>query len=346
MSDAHGATVHHVPAVESSGLKQPYHLVEPSPWPIIGAVGGFCTVFGIILAAHFGSYALLVIGVLIVLFTMFVWWRDVIRESRTPGLHTPFVRLGLRYGMALFIASEVMFFVGFFWAYFNFLIFPDTQGNGQIVWPPSTIHSFDPFHIPFLNTMVLLLSGCTVTWAHHSLLENDRKGLLTGLGLTIILGVCFTIGQAVEYHARALQVRRRRRVSLDLLPRHRLPRLPRHRRHLLPDRSAGSAPRPANSPRNGISASRPPPGTGTSSMWSGCSCSPASIGTAPARRSPVSTAGVAEAGVSVLHAALACRCPRCGRGDCSATCSRCAIDATSATWICVNATPGTARSSA
>ncbi len=199
MSDAHGATVHHVPAVESSGLKQPYHLVEPSPWPIIGAVGGFCTVFGIILAAHFGSYALLVIGVLIVLFTMFVWWRDVIRESRTPGLHTPFVRLGLRYGMALFIASEVMFFVGFFWAYFNFLIFPDTQGNGQIVWPPSTIHSFDPFHIPFLNTMVLLLSGCTVTWAHHSLLENDRKGLLTGLGLTIILGVCFTIGQAVEY---------------------------------------------------------------------------------------------------------------------------------------------------
>ena len=199
MSDAHGATVHHVSAVESSGLKQPFHLVDPSPWPIIGAVGGFCTVFGIILAAHFGSYALLVIGVLIVLFTMFVWWRDVIRESRTPGLHTPFVRLGLRYGMALFIASEVMFFVGFFWAYFNFLIFPDTQGNGQIVWPPSTIHSFDPFHIPFLNTMVLLLSGCTVTWAHHSLLENDRKGLLTGLGLTIILGVCFTIGQAVEY---------------------------------------------------------------------------------------------------------------------------------------------------
>jgi len=199
MSDAHGATVHHVSAVESSGLKQPFHLVDPSPWPIIGAVGGFCTVFGIILAAHFGSYALLVIGVLIVLFTMFVWWRDVIHESRTPGLHTPFVRLGLRYGMTLFIASEVMFFVGFFWAYFNFLIFPDTQGNGQTVWPPSTIHSFDPFHIPVLNTMILLLSGCTVTWAHHSLLENDRKGLLTGLGLTILLGLSFTFCQAVEY---------------------------------------------------------------------------------------------------------------------------------------------------
>jgi cytochrome c oxidase subunit III len=199
MSDAHGATVHHVPAVESSGLKQPFHLVDPSPWPIIGAVGGFCTVFGIILAAHFGSYILLAAGVLIVLFTMFMWWRDVVHESRTPGLHTPFVRLGLRYGMTLFIASEVMFFVGFFWAYFNFLIFPDTQGNGQLVWPPSTIHSFDPFHIPVLNTMILLLSGCTITWAHHSLLENDRKGMLTGLGLTILLGLSFTLCQAVEY---------------------------------------------------------------------------------------------------------------------------------------------------
>ena len=200
MSDVHGGTAHHAPAgFESSGLKQPYHLVEPSPWPIIGAVGGLCTVLGIIFAAHFSSYILLVIGVLIVLFTMFVWWRDVIRESRTPGLHTPFVRLGLRYGMALFISSEVMFFVGFFWAYFNFLILPETQGNGMTVWPPSNIHTFDPFHIPFLNTMILLLSGTTVTWAHHSLLENDRKGLLTGLGLTILLGLSFTMCQAIEY---------------------------------------------------------------------------------------------------------------------------------------------------
>jgi cytochrome c oxidase subunit III len=199
MSDAHGATAHHLPAVETSGLKQPYHLVTPSPWPIIGAVGGLCTVLGIIFAAHFGSYILLVIGVLIILFTMFVWWRDVVHESRTPGLHTPFVRLGLRYGMMLFITSEVMFFVAFFWAYFNFLIFPDTQGNGMTVWPPSNIHSFDPFSIPVLNTMILLLSGTTVTWAHHSLLENDRKGLLTGLGLTILLGISFTLCQAVEY---------------------------------------------------------------------------------------------------------------------------------------------------
>jgi len=200
-SDAHGATLdhHHASGIESSGLKQPYHLVDPSPWPIIGAVGGLCTVLGIILVAHYGSWILLVVGLLIVLFTMAMWWRDVIRESRTPGEWTPVVRLGLRYGMMFFICSEVMFFVGFFWAYFNFLFFPETQGNGQTVWPPSNVHTFDPFHLPVLNTMILLLSGCTVTWAHHALLENNRKDLLRGLGLTILLGLTFTTCQGIEY---------------------------------------------------------------------------------------------------------------------------------------------------
>jgi cytochrome c oxidase subunit 3 len=203
-SDAHGATVPagHLPASSdpiSSGIKQPYHLPDPSPWPIIGAVGAFLTLFGIILAAHFGNYIVLILGVVTVLTTMFFWWRDVIRESRTPGAHSAIVRLSLRYGMTLFIGSEVMFFVGFFWAFFNFLLFPEVQGNGQTVWPPSNIHTFDPFHLPFLNTMILLLSGTTVTWAHHCLLEGDRKGLVRGLGLTILLGLSFTLCQAIEY---------------------------------------------------------------------------------------------------------------------------------------------------
>ena len=193
-SDAHSATV-----PLSSGLKHPYHLPDPSPWPILGALGAFLTVFGIILAAHLGNYVVLVLGVLTVLATMFFWWRDVLREGRVPGAHSAIVRLSLRYGMTLFIGSEVMFFVGFFWAYFNFLIFPDTQGNGQTVWPPSNIHTFDPFHLPFLNTMILLLSGTTVTWAHHALLEGDRKNLVRGLGITIFLGLCFTLCQAIEY---------------------------------------------------------------------------------------------------------------------------------------------------
>ncbi|PPQ35620.1 cytochrome c oxidase subunit 3 [Rhodopila globiformis] len=193
-SDVHGSTVS-----ISSGLKQPYHLPNPSPWPIIGAIGGFGIVFGIVLAAHYGNYIVLILGALTVLTTMFFWWRDVVRESRTPGAHSPIVRLSLRYGMTLFIASEVMFFVGFFWAYFNFLIFPHTQGDGQTVWPPSNIHTFAPFHLPFLNTMILLLSGTTVTWAHHALLEKNRRDLLLGLGLTILLGMSFTVCQAIEY---------------------------------------------------------------------------------------------------------------------------------------------------
>jgi cytochrome c oxidase subunit 3 len=183
----------------STGIKQPYFLPDPSPWPIIGALGAFLIVFGIIIAAHFGKFLVLILGAVTVLGTMFFWWRDVLREGRATGGHSAIVRLGQRYGMTLFIASEVMFFVGFFWAYFNFLIFPDTQGNGQTVWPPADVHTFDPFHLPFLNTMILLLSGTTVTWAHHALLENDRKNLVLGLGITILLGVSFTLCQAIEY---------------------------------------------------------------------------------------------------------------------------------------------------
>ena len=196
-TDAHGSSL-----PLSSGLKQPYHLVNPSPWPLTGAVGGGLTVLGIIFAAHYGNYICLALGLAIVLLTAFFWWRDVLSESRTAGTHSAVVRLGLRYGMMLFIASEVMFFVGFFWAYFNFALYPEHMAGvtaADAVWPPAGVRTFDPFHLPFLNTMILLLSGCTVTWAHHSLIEGNRKGLLAGLGLTVLLGLSFTTFQAIEY---------------------------------------------------------------------------------------------------------------------------------------------------
>jgi cytochrome c oxidase subunit 3 len=194
-SEAHAVTT-----IESSGLKQPYHLVDPSPWPILGAFAGGLTVLGIVFEAHYHTWTLLIIGLLAVLAVMFFWWRDVLKESHTPGLHTPVVRLGLRYGMMFFITSEVMFFVAFFWAYFHYALFPEhVLGAKVLTWPPEGIRTFDPFHIPFLNTMILLLSGCTVTWAHHSLLENDRKGLIQGLILTVLLGMSFTGFQALEY---------------------------------------------------------------------------------------------------------------------------------------------------
>ncbi|MBX9698493.1 MAG: cytochrome c oxidase subunit 3 [Acetobacteraceae bacterium] len=180
--------------------KHPYHLVDPSPWPLVGAIAGGLFVGGIIMVAHYNSWWMLILGVLGVITTMVFWWRDVIREARTPGIHTPIVRIGLRYGMALFIASEVMFFVAFFWAYFHFALFPEhVSGATEHIWPPKGTYTFDPWSLPFLNTMILLLSGCTVTWAHHSLLHNDRKGLIQGLGLTVVLGVLFTSLQAYEY---------------------------------------------------------------------------------------------------------------------------------------------------
>jgi cytochrome c oxidase subunit 3 len=184
----------------SSGLKQPYHLVTPSPWPILGALGAGLLLSGVVFAAHYHDYRMVEAGGVLVAFVMFMWWRDVLRESATPGLHSAVVRLGLRYGMTLFIASEVMFFVGFFWAFFHFALYPEhVLGVANPTWPPPGIHTFDAFRIPFLNTMILLLSGCTVTWAHHSLIENDRRGLLMGLGITILLGMAFTALQATEY---------------------------------------------------------------------------------------------------------------------------------------------------
>ena len=189
-----------LPASSSSGLKQPYHLVDPSPWPLVGALGGGVTVLGIVLAAHFGSYIALVVGLLLILGTMAMWWRDVLRESRTAGLHTPIVRLGLRYGMTLFIASEVMFFVGFFWAFFHFALYPEhVLGTATPSWPPVGVTTFDPFHLPLMNTLILLLSGTTITWAHHALIEGDRKHLIMGLGFTVLLGISFNTFQALEY---------------------------------------------------------------------------------------------------------------------------------------------------
>jgi len=183
-----------------SPYKHPYHLVDPSPWPLLSSFAAGALVTGLIVQMHAGVMWMLILGAACTFACMFGWWRDVVKESMTPGLHTPVVRLGMRYGMVLFIASEVMFFVAFFWAYFHFALYPEhVLGAANPVWPPEGIKTFDPFHLPFLNTLVLLLSGCTVTWAHHALLNNDRKGMITGLALTVFLGVVFTCLQIWEY---------------------------------------------------------------------------------------------------------------------------------------------------
>ncbi len=179
------------------GPKQPYHLLKPSPWPLLGAISGGTMAVGGILLMHYNFPWLFVAGFLMVLLTMFLWWKDVIHESVVEKAHTAVVKLGLRYGMVLFIASEVMFFVAFFWAFFSQSLFPNAGING--VWPPPGITPVDPFHFPFLMTMVLLLSGTTATWAHHALREGHNDEAKKALWCTIGLGVFFTMCQLYEY---------------------------------------------------------------------------------------------------------------------------------------------------
>jgi cytochrome c oxidase subunit 3 len=172
-------------------------MVDPSPWPIVGTIGALLTFGGAVMWFHGGAPWIMVVGMAVILYTMFMWWKDVVKEGTFEGHHTPVVQIGLRYGMALFIASEVMFFVAWFWAFFNASLYP-TEAMGGI-WPPEGIETFDPWHLPFINTVILLTSGTTVTWAHHALRNNDRTGLLAGLAVTVALGMAFTAVQAYEY---------------------------------------------------------------------------------------------------------------------------------------------------
>ncbi len=190
-----------------------YHILPPSPWPLLGSFSALAMAVGGIMWMHSAPYGgmLFYLGVAAVLGVAFMWWSDVIREAN-GGDHTPVVQLHLRYGMILFIASEVMFFVGWFWAWFDFSLFPKPMaliaGKPQLLtgaaavaaqWPPKGLEIIDPFAFPLLNTLILLCSGTTVTWAHHALIHGDRDGLKKGLWATIALGALFSSIQAFEY---------------------------------------------------------------------------------------------------------------------------------------------------
>nr|YP_010042777.1 cytochrome c oxidase subunit III [Culcita novaeguineae]QPC56414.1 cytochrome c oxidase subunit III [Culcita novaeguineae] len=178
--------------------QHPYHLVDQSPWPLTGAVSALMMTSGLILWFHANNNLLLIAGTLLLLLTVINWWRDVIREATFQGFHTLPVSTGLRYGMILFITSEVCFFFAFFWAFFHSSLAPTIELG--VSWPPTGISPINPFLVPLLNTAVLLSSGVTVTWAHHSILSRNRSEAIQGLLLTILLGVYFTALQAWEYY--------------------------------------------------------------------------------------------------------------------------------------------------
>src|SRR5579872_3657533 len=196
-----------------ASIKHDYHLVNPSPWPLIGSIAAIAMTFGLVvwMKGLFGiekhSPWLFLMGLAGGLYTMVGWWSDVVKEAN-GGDHTPVVSIGLRYGMILFIASEVMFFVAWFWIFFEMALFHqhrtvsgiDEVRTAWATWPPKGVETVAPWHLPLVNTLTLLLSGTTVTWAHHALQSGDRKGAKWGLILTIILGALFTTIQAYEYH--------------------------------------------------------------------------------------------------------------------------------------------------
>ncbi len=222
----------------SEAVEHDYHLVEPSPWPFLSGLA--CMVWSVGMVIFFAGlpqlageggmsqfffgrgidtiysrlgdgetvnqgYIILIIGTFFAAYVMFGWWRDVARESEA-GDHTPVVDIGLRYGMIMFIMQEAMFFVGWFWMFFEYGLWhkvrekwetPRAEGFSE--FPPHGYEAVDWSHIPLMNTLVLLLSGTTVTWAHHALIHGNRKAAKWGLFLTIALGIFFTYLQGVEY---------------------------------------------------------------------------------------------------------------------------------------------------
>lgn len=183
----------------------PYHLVDPSPWPLITSFALLTLTLSAVL--YFNGYRSglgVVLGFLSTLFAMILWFRDVSAEGALMGNHTLAVQKGLNLGVALFIISEVFFFISIFWAYFHSALAPTVELGAH--WPPAGIDPLNPFEIPLLNTIILLSSGATITYAHHSLIQGNRKGVLLGIILTIVLAIVFTRLQGLEYHERPFTI--------------------------------------------------------------------------------------------------------------------------------------------
>ena len=190
----------------SGNQTHPYHLINPSPWPLLAALGFLLTVGGAAFYFHKEPYAggVSIGGLVFLLYIGFRWWKDVVHEAAVDHAHTPEVQRGLRLGMAFFISSEVMFFFAFFFSFFHSATLPMEILEGawpvtEGTFPPANIHTLDPWEFPLFNTLLLLMSGTTVTWAHAALLNGDRKNLIRGLICTIVLGASFTCVQIYEY---------------------------------------------------------------------------------------------------------------------------------------------------
>jgi len=177
----------------------PFHIVDPSPWPLLASLGALFTLFGFALYMHYyeNGFFTFFFGLILVISVATLWWRDVIREATFEGHHNSYVRRGLKLGMILFICSEIMLFFAFFWAFFHASLNPTLELGS--VWPPVGIIPINPWHVPLLNTFVLITSGAFITWSHYSLLAGNHKDTVESLIYTILLALFFTFLQYYEY---------------------------------------------------------------------------------------------------------------------------------------------------
>lgn len=177
----------------------PFHLVSPSPWPLFTSIALLTLTTSGVSSMHSFNNAgyIWLLALIAVISSMSLWFRDVISEGTYLGNHTLSVQRGLNMGVGLFIVSEGLFFLAIFWAFFHSALSPNIELGAQ--WPPMGIESINPFELPLLNTVILLSSGFTVTYAHHSLIQGNRSGTLYGLVCTIILAIIFTALQGIEY---------------------------------------------------------------------------------------------------------------------------------------------------
>nr|YP_008081025.1 cytochrome c oxidase subunit III [Hydra sinensis]AGE65898.1 cytochrome c oxidase subunit III [Hydra sinensis] len=182
----------------------PFHLVNPSPWPFCLSLGILYLTLNIVAYFHKGYlYPLLLSLIIIIVFIIF-WFVDISYESNIEGNHTITVLSGLKIGFILFITSEILFFVSFFWAFFHSSLSPSVEIG--VNWPPIGIIPLNPYSIPLLNTIILLSSGVSITWAHHNLIEGNKNQTTKGLLLTICLGLIFTIFQILEYYESSFSI--------------------------------------------------------------------------------------------------------------------------------------------
>lgn len=174
----------------------PFHLVTIRPWPILTSLR---IINNLIITINWFNKInyFYTITIPCTLICSYQWWRDVIRESTYQGFHTIIVYKGIQIGIILFITSEILFFISFFWAFFHSSLSPSID-IGQF-WPPKGILPFNPFDIPLINTIILISSGISITWCHHSIISNNINERKIRLIITIILGIYFTILQAFEY---------------------------------------------------------------------------------------------------------------------------------------------------